>query len=73
MIATLINFVAGKPDAHSDYITSVAFSLDGTKIVSGSDDGTIKVWDFGPPEPSNRPSLAKTDACWLVWQSRWVC
>ena len=60
-------------DAHSDAITSVAFSPDGTKIVSGSDDQMIKVWDFGAQEPSNRPSLAKTDACWLVWQARWSC
>ena len=28
-------------------ITSVAFNNDGTKIVSGSDDKTIKVWDAG--------------------------
>ena len=62
-----------KMDAHSDYIRSVAFSPDGTKIVSGSDDKMIKVWDFGAPEPSNRPSLAKTDPCWLVWQARWSC
>ena len=62
-----------KTDAHSDTITSVAFSPDGTKIVSGSLDETIKVWDVGAREPSNRPSLAKTDACWLVWQARWVC
>ena len=34
-----------KTNAHSDYIRSVAFSPDGTKIVSGSDDETIKVWD----------------------------
>ena len=73
MIAMLINCVAEKTNAHSNYITSVVFFPDGTKIVSGSRDQTIKVWDFGAQEPSNRPSLAKTDACWLVWQSRWVC
>ena len=69
----LINCVAEKMNAHSDQIMSVAFSPDGTKIVSGSFDKTIKVWDFGALEPSNRPSLAKTDACSLVWQARWSC
>ena len=68
-----MELLSEKKDAHSNVIRSVAFSPDGTKIVSGSDDQTIKVWDFGAPEPSNRPSLAKTDACWLIWQSNWSC
>ena len=55
-----------KTNAHSDCIRSVAFSPDGTKIVSGSDDQPNKVWDSGVLCPQNRPSLAKTDACWLV-------
>ena len=66
-----MELLSKKVNAHSDYINSVAFSPDGTKIVSGSADGTIKVWDFGAQEPSNRPSLAKTDPCWLIWQARW--
>ena len=70
-LADKLELLSEKTNAHSDWIRSVAFSPDGTKIVSGSDDKTIKVWDFGAPEPSNRPSLAKTDACWLVWQARW--
>ncbi len=63
-----------KTNAHSGAIESMAFSPDGTKIVSGSDDGTIKVWDSGALFALKiAPSLAKTDACWLVWQARWGC
>ena len=55
MIAMLINCVAEKTKAHSVAIISVVFSPDGTKIVSGSIDGTIKVWDFGAPKPRIAP------------------
>ena len=68
-----MELLSEKTDAHSDAITSVAFSPDGTKIVSGSDDKTIKVWYSGAPRAQNRPSLAKTDACWLAWQTSWNC
>jgi len=69
----LINCVAEKTAAHSYRVVSVAFSPDGTKMVSGSADGTINVLDSGAPLPSNRPTLAETDACWLVWQTNWSC
>jgi len=62
-----------KTNAHSSVIMSVAFSPDGTKIVSGSFDETIKVWDFGALQSSIRPSLAKTNACSLAWQTSWRC
>ncbi len=30
---------------HSNIVRSVAFLHDGTQIVSGSDDNTVKIWD----------------------------
>jgi len=40
---------AEKQSAHSYLVRSVAFSPDGSTIVSGSFDKTIKVWDAGTP------------------------
>jgi WD40 repeat protein len=31
---------------HSSYINTLAFSLDGKYLASGSDDGTVIVWDM---------------------------
>ena len=59
MIAMLINCVAEKTNAHSVAIISVVFSPDGTKIVSGSIDGTIEVWDSRAPKPSKSPLLGR--------------
>ncbi len=61
MLACLVGLelVSEKTDAHSSYVLSVAFSPDGTKIVSGSDDKTIKVWDSGAPKPSKSPLLGQ--------------
>ena len=41
-----MELLSEKTDAHSNRITSVVFSPDGTKIVSGSYDKTIKVCDM---------------------------
>ena len=38
-----------KTNAHSSYVMSVAFSPDGTKIVTGSCRKTLIVWDSGAP------------------------
>ena len=45
-LAGKLEQLSEKMNAHSGDINSVAFSPDGTKIVSGSDDKTIKVWDM---------------------------
>ena len=54
-----MELLSEKKDAHSQPITSVVLSPDGTKIVSGSWDMTIKVWDLGAPEPSKSPLLGQ--------------
>ena len=45
--AASLTLKSEKTNAHSDRITSVAFSPDGKTIVSGSWDTTLKVWDAG--------------------------
>jgi len=45
-MAAKLELMSEKTNAHSDWVYSVAFSPDGAKIVSGSDDWTIKVWDM---------------------------
>ena len=46
-LAATLDLKTEKTKAHRGEISSVAFSPDGTKIVSASDDETIKVWDSG--------------------------
>ena len=58
-LAGKLGLLSEKTNAHSNWVMSVAFSPNGIKIVSGSADKTIKVWDFGAPEPSNRPLLGQ--------------
>ena len=47
LVAASLELKAEKQSAHSNYVTSVAFSPDGKTIVSGSYDKTLKVWDAG--------------------------
>jgi hypothetical protein len=34
---------------HTCYVFSLAFSPDGATLVSGSGDGTVRIWDTQPP------------------------
>ena len=59
-----------KQSAHSGGITSVAFNKDGDKIVSGSSDKTIKVWDAGVNADTQIPISFKPEhppcACYSI-------
>ena len=44
-VAKAINEIVRKLEGHSDGVYSVAFNNDGSRIVSGSKDNMIRVWD----------------------------
>ena len=45
---------------------SVAFSPDGKRIVSGSDDKTVRLWDADTGQPIGQPLTGHTDAVYSV-------
>ena len=49
---------------HTDWVRSVAFSPDGARIASGSDDKTIRLWDAKTGAAIGEPLQGHTD---------WVC
>ena len=55
------NAVVAKPTVtlrgHTGWIFSVAFSPDGKRIVSGSWDGTVKIWDVSLFDKFRQPCL----------------
>ena len=46
-------------EGHTNYVFSLAFSPDGATLVSGSGDGTVRIWDTQPPA---RRHQARRDA-----------
>ncbi len=55
-----------KLTGHSDTVWSVAYSPDGQRIVSGSGDKTIRIWDAKTGQPIGKPLTGHEDAVLLV-------
>ena len=51
---------------HTSTVNSVAFSLDGRKIVSGSSDNTIRLWDVLKGGQEYNTLQGHTDSVWSV-------
>ncbi|CCA75858.1 related to WD40-repeat protein (notchless protein) [Serendipita indica DSM 11827] len=51
---------------HDSGVTTVAFSPDGHRVVSGSEDGTMRFWDAETGEQIGEPLEGHTDPVWSV-------
>ncbi|KIK37359.1 hypothetical protein CY34DRAFT_810405, partial [Suillus luteus UH-Slu-Lm8-n1] len=49
-------------NGHTDGVRSVAFSPDGARIATGSDDGTVRLWDAATGQPVGEPLLGHTSS-----------
>ena len=56
---------------HTDYVHAVAWSPDGTRLVSGSGDFTVRVWDaLSPADRAQRPDACARPASTLAGASQ---
>ncbi len=69
---------------HSSHINSVAFSPDGSRLVTGSNDGAARIWDLttvaasrpgtsrGPAPVARGAAIARDGAVWIAGRSGYV-
>jgi len=51
---------------HQDTVNSVSYSSDGRLLASGSDDGSVRIWDTRTGEEALSPLLSDTGSVWTV-------
>jgi WD40 repeat protein len=57
-----VKFING----HTDEVNAVAFSPDGTWLVSVSCDRTLRIWDAATGKPISEPLMGHTDWVWAI-------
>ena len=56
MLVEVSPYLIATLEGHTEIVTSVAFSPDGTLLASGSLDGTVKLWDVSTERQIRHPS-----------------
>ncbi|MGH3569057.1 MAG: pentapeptide repeat-containing protein, partial [Pseudonocardia sp.] len=51
----------GSPSGHTGGVSAVAYSPDGTRVVSAGDDGTLRCWDAATGDPVGDPWTGHTN------------
>ncbi|KAJ6470004.1 hypothetical protein C8R45DRAFT_837110 [Mycena sanguinolenta] len=64
--------VLGRLHGHSDTITALTFSNDGSQLFSGSADHIVRMWDISEAGNPNQLDLIDTGRNWLMDSKGWI-
>jgi len=59
-----IDLPGDSPLSHDSWVTSLLFSSDGSTLISGSSDNSIKFWNLATGQPIGKPSLGQEAQIW---------
>ena len=56
-----------KLDGHTGKVNAVSWSVDGTQLVSGSDDGTVRIWDMATDKVVGNYTIDGSPVLTVAW------
>jgi WD40 repeat protein len=68
-----------KLEGHSSWVNSVSFSADGSRVVSGSDDNTVQIWNVEtgevdlPESQQGHVKIDQSDSPVTLQEGYWIC